>query len=126
MGRFKRMKIGFIPKVVTSALVFMGYSVFFPRLFVVSSVWIALFAAVVLSILNVLVKPLLLVFSIPFLLLTFGLFTVVINAIILQLTSAIVGSGFHFSNFGSSVFLAVILTIVYWVVEDYYKRKKEA
>jgi len=118
--------MGLIGRVVVSALVFLGYATFFPQEFYVSSIGVALFAALVLSILNFLVKPILTILSLPFIIFTFGLFTVVINAVILQLTSLFVGRGvFGFASFGSSLILAIILTLVYWVVEDYAKRNKK-
>jgi putative membrane protein len=119
-------KMKFLARVLVTTLVFMGYATFFPNNFYVSSIGVAIFAAVVLSILNVIVKPILTILSLPFIIVTFGLFTVIINAFILQLTSFFVGSSvFGFSGFGSSLLLAIILTVVYWIVADYVKRNKK-
>lgn len=52
----------------------------------------AIIAAFVLSILNMLVKPVLTILSLPFTLLTFGLFSFVVNAAILQMTSFLWGN----------------------------------
>ncbi|SJZ64180.1 putative membrane protein [Pilibacter termitis] len=117
--------MGFFTRLITTSLVFLGYAQFFPNMFHLSGLGVAVLAALVLSILNALVKPILTIFSLPLLLITFGLFSFVINAIILQLTSFIIGdSSFGFSNFGSSLLLAVVLTIVYSVVNDYFERRK--
>ena len=119
-------KMRLFGRVVVSTLVFMGYATFFPDQFYVSSIPVALLAAFVLSILNFLVKPILTFLSLPFLILTFGLFSIIINAVILQLTSLLVGREvFGFSGFGSSMLLAVILAIVYWIVSDYFKQNKK-
>ena len=55
--------------------------------FYVASVGVALVASLVLGILNTLVKPILLLLSLPINFLTLGLFSIVINGLMLQLTS---------------------------------------
>lgn len=57
-----------------------------------------LIAALVLGILNAFVKPLLQLVSIPFIVVTLGLFLVVINAVLLSLTARLV-PGFHVAGF---------------------------
>lgn len=79
-------------------------------MFYVSSVWVALVASLILAILDVLVKPILLVLSLPINLVTMGLFTIVINALMLQLTSYFVGSAvFHFSSFWATLLVAALM-----------------
>ena len=68
-------------------------------------------AALVLGILNVLVRPILLLLTLPLNLLTLGLFTFVINALMLELTGAIV-RGFQVDGFGSAVLGALLLSLV--------------
>ena len=61
-----------------------------------------LVVALVFGVLNVLVRPVLIVLTFPFLLLTLGLFTLVLNAFMLWLTSALseaLGLGFHVRGF---------------------------
>jgi putative membrane protein len=65
--------------------------------------------------LNALVRPLLQLLTCPLILLTLGLFTFVINAIVLWLTSAIsesFGLGFHVRGFGAAFLGALVVTIV--------------
>ncbi|MDR2465351.1 MAG: phage holin family protein, partial [Streptococcaceae bacterium] len=113
--------MGFFAKLITTAIVFLGFSQFFPSLFHLSGIAMALLASFVLAILNLLIKPLLNIISLPFILLTFGLFTFIINGVMLQLTSLIVGSqNFAFSSFWGSVLLAILLTVVQMIVEDYF------
>jgi putative membrane protein len=59
----------------------------------------ALVAAVVLGLVNAVIKPILLLLTLPINLLTLGLFTVVINALLVWFTSKLV-PGFHIANFG--------------------------
>jgi len=70
----------------------------------------ALLAAFVLSVLNLLVRPLLVIFTLPLLVITLGLFVWVINAWLLMLTSRIVG-GFHVDGFRSALLASLLLSI---------------
>lgn len=70
----------------------------------------ALLAAFVLSVLNLLVRPLLVIFTLPLLVITLGLFVWVINAWLLMLTSKIVG-GFHVDNFRSALLASLLLSL---------------
>jgi putative membrane protein len=70
-----------------------------------------LIAAAVLGILNALVKPVLVLLSIPFLIITLGLFLLVINIVVLWLTSALV-TGFDISGFWTYVGAVAILWVV--------------
>ncbi len=75
----------------------------------------ALVVAVVLGVLNALVKPLLLVLTLPINVLTLGLFTFVINGLLIWLSAKIV-PGFTVSGFGVSILFAIVLTIVMYVL----------
>ena len=70
----------------------------------------ALLAAFVLSVLNVLVRPLLIVLTAPILLITLGLFLWVINAWLLMINSKIV-DGFQAKNFTTALLAALLLSI---------------
>lgn len=86
-------------------------------MFYISSAWIALLASFVLAILNVLVKPILVILSLPINILTLGLFSIVINGAMLQLTSMFVGPAFfHFSSFWSAMLIAIIMAICNTVI----------
>lgn len=67
-------------------------------------------AALVLGVLNSLVKPLLVIISLPIVMITLGFFIVVINALLLILTAKLV-SGFHVAGFWSAVGGALIISI---------------
>ena len=70
----------------------------------------ALLAAFVLSVMNVLVRPLLILLTAPILLITLGLFLWVINAWLLMITSKIV-DGFKVKNFTTALLAALLLSI---------------
>ena len=71
---------------VVMAAAFMGLSQTLPGFHVTG--WIpALFGAVILAVVNTLVKPVLFILSLPFIIVTFGLFLLVLNACMLKLTA---------------------------------------
>ncbi|KRM98859.1 phage holin family protein [Loigolactobacillus rennini] len=114
--------MGFWKRVLVNALIFLALAGFFPQMIHVATVWVALGASLVLGILNALIKPILLILSLPITILTLGLFSIVINALMLQLTAAFVGTGFAFSSFGASMFAAIILSLVNAIVTDRFAR----
>ena len=80
----------------------------------------AIIAALVLGIINAVIRPVLLLFTLPLNFLTLGLFTFVINALMLMLTSFFV-SGFvvdgFFAALVGSVVLSVISAVLTWLVK---------
>jgi putative membrane protein len=95
-----------------------------PGRFHVAGLWMALIASLILSLLNMIVKPILSLLSLPLTLLTFGLFSFVINAAMLTLTSSLIGDTyFGFSSFGSALIVAVCLSIINALVSDYNVKK---
>ena len=71
--------------------------------------------ALVFGILNAIVRPILFFFSLPLLIVTLGLFTFVLNAIVLLLTSALssrLGLGFTVDGFGAAFWGAIVISVV--------------
>ena len=71
----------------------------------------ALAAAIILSAVNTLLKPLLLFLTLPLNILTLGLFTFVINALLVLLTASVV-PGFRVENFLWALVFSLVLSIV--------------
>jgi len=71
----------------------------------------ALVAAAVLSLLNILVKPILVFLTFPITIITFGLFLLVLNALMFMLCAAIV-PGFRVSSFWSALLGALVVSVV--------------
>ena len=112
----------FIKRVIIDTILFIALAGLFSRtgMFYVNSVGTALLASAVLAVLNVLVKPILLILSLPINVLTLGLFSIVINALMLQLTSSFVGSFyFHFSSFVSAMLIAIVMSICNVIISDH-------
>ena len=78
--------------------------------------WPLLFAvALVFGVLNAVIRPVLFVLTLPFFIVTLGLFTFVLNAFMLWLTSAtsdLFGLRFHVDGFGAAFLGALIVTLV--------------
>jgi putative membrane protein len=68
-------------------------------------------AVLVLTFLNLLVRPILLVVTLPLIVLSLGLFLVVVNALLLELTAYLVG-GFSVTGFWPAVGGAVVISVV--------------
>lgn len=79
--------------------------------FVINNFTTALIVALVLGILNALVKPILLILTLPVNILTLGLFTFIINAVLIYLASRLV-SGFTLSGFGPALIAAILLWLI--------------
>lgn len=82
----------------------------------VDSVISAVIAAVVISLLNAFLKPLLVLISAPLILMSFGLFQLIINAFIVILTSRLV-TGFSVSSFIDAVWFSIVVTIVSFLLD---------
>jgi putative membrane protein len=76
--------------------------------------WAAVVTALVLGLINAILKPLLILLTLPITLLTLGLFTFVINALLVMLTSAIV-PGFDVRNFWWALLFSLILSIIHFI-----------
>jgi putative membrane protein len=85
--------------------------------FHVSGFGAALVASLILSILNMLVRPILIILTLPITILTLGLFLIVINAMTLLLTDAIMGNSFDISSFGLALLIVIIMSIFNLVVQ---------
>ncbi len=93
--------------------------------FNIASFWTALVAAAILGIVNLLIRPILLLLTLPVNILTLGLFTFVINALMLLLVANIV-QGFSINSFGTALFAAIIFWLVSMVLDLLFLRNASA
>lgn len=77
----------------------------------------ALGAALVLGIINALIKPILIILTLPINILTLGLFTLVINAFLVMLAAAVV-PGFAIASFWWALLFGVALSLVSAIIPD--------
>jgi putative membrane protein len=83
-----------------------------------------LLVALILGIVSNFVRPVVTFFSIPFIILTLGLFLLVINALMLMLTAWIaggVGIGFHVDGFWNALWGSIVVTVVNWATASLLK-----
>jgi putative membrane protein len=85
----------------------------------------ALLAGVILGLVNALIRPILFVLTLPFTIVTLGLFIFVLNAICLALT-AFVLPGFSIDGFWSAVFGALIVSVVSWMLSGVFVPEEES
>lgn len=77
-------------------------------------------ASLLLGIINAFVRPVLLLLSLPFIIVTLGIFIFVVNALLLMFVSKIV-PGFAVSGFWSAFFASIIISIVSWALSSFFR-----
>ena len=102
--------MGLIIQVVGTALALLLVSRIVPGISV-DGIYVAILAALVLGVLNVLVKPILFILTLPITILTFGLFTFVLNAFMFWLAASFL-NGFSVSGFLPALVGSIIVTAV--------------
>jgi len=83
----------------------------------------AIIVAIVLSILNLLIKPLLVILTLPITIVTLGLFLIVINALIILLADYLI-SGFSVDNIWWAILFSVLLSILQSLLHSFIKKDK--
>jgi len=101
---------------IVSALVILAIAYILPGVGV-SSFWVALVVALVLGLINAFIRPIVLLLTLPINLLTLGLFTLVIDTVLILLAAWIV-TGFDIGSF----WWAFIFSIALWVVNMFIKK----
>ncbi|MBD3307510.1 phage holin family protein [candidate division KSB3 bacterium] len=103
-------KDSFLVRLIINALAFLIVSSIYSGM-TVTGFWAAVIAALIWGVINALLKPLLFLLTLPINVLTFGLFTFVINGVILLLTSALY-SGLVIGGFWAGILAAILLSVV--------------
>ena len=80
--------------------------------------WTLLAAALLLGVVNAFVRPLIVLLTLPFTVLTLGLFLLIINALMLELVAALL-DGFVLHGFGAAFRAAIVVSITSWIVSWY-------
>jgi putative membrane protein len=109
--------------IVINAVLFIALAGFFKDSFYIESFLAALGASFVLSVLNIFVKPILIILTLPVTVFTLGLFLLVINGVTLLLTDRIMGSSFEMNGFGTAVLVAIIMSFVNVIIQKQLMRE---
>ena len=88
----------------------------------VSGFFSAFFAAAILGILNAFLRPILFIMTLPINIMTLGLFTFVLNAIMLMMASGVI-SGFEVYGFWSAVFGSLLISLVSWLLTSFISKR---
>ncbi|MBI4587779.1 MAG: phage holin family protein [Candidatus Rokubacteria bacterium] len=106
--------MGFLVRVLVNALAIFLAAAVVPGI-EIRGVLSALGAGLVLGLVNAVVRPILLVLTLPLTLMTLGLFLFVLNGLCLWLTALLV-KGFEVHGFWAAVFGALIVSVVSWLL----------
>lgn len=101
---------------VLNALVLLGVAYFVPGI-QVSGFYAALISALVLGLVNAVIRPLLILLTLPVNILTLGLFTLVINAFLFWFVSTVV-KGFTVAGFWPAFWGALLFSLVSWLLSE--------
>ena len=85
----------------------------------------SLLAALILGAVNAMIRPIIIILTLPINILTLGLFTLVINVAMVSLVALII-PGFSIANFWTALIFTIILSIITWIMEGVIKEKKGA
>lgn len=87
--------------------------------------WVAAVVAVVLGGINTFIKPVIKILSIPVNIITLGLFSFVINGLMVLLCAKIIGEQyFHLDSFWAAILFSIILSLVNWVIHKMFDPEK--
>ena len=116
--------MNFLLRILITALVAFGLAHVLTGIRV-DTYWTALVFALILAVLNVLVKPILILLTLPLTLITLGLFLFVVNALVVLLASRFV-RGFSIDNFWWGLIFALLLSVITSVIfKELDKEKKK-
>ncbi|WLD92935.1 phage holin family protein [Alkalihalobacillus sp. AL-G] len=109
---------GWLISLVVNTIVLMVVAGFFSESFYLSGLGAAVVASFLLSVMNVIVKPILVILTLPVTVLSLGLFLFVINAVTLMLTAGLMGDAFEISGFGMALGAAIIISLLNLLINN--------
>ncbi len=112
----------FIVRLIVNMVAILIISHLFPKLIWVDGFGSALVAAFLLGIVNTIIRPILILLTLPLTLLTLGIFLLIINGLMLWLVSALVG-GFYVNGFWGAVFGSILISLVSWILSRFLPSK---
>ena len=111
--------------ILINAILFIALAGFLKESLYIESFTASLGASFVLSILNILVKPILIILTLPVTVFTLGLFLFVVNAVTLLLTDEIMGASFEIGSFGTALLIAVIMSLFNAIIQNQFMRRNK-
>lgn len=105
-----------------NALALLGVAYYLPGVGV-NGFYAALITALVLGLVNAVIRPIILLLTLPITIVTLGLFTFVINGLLFWFVSTVV-QGFEVDSFKSAFLGALIMTLASWVISWFLKKDR--
>lgn len=122
----EQMRGSLVMRVLVNALAIFVVANYLPIGLTISGLGSALMAAFILGIVNAIIRPIIFFFTLPINILTIGLFTFVINGLMLSLASKLV-SGMHvdgiLSAIGASIFISIVSMLINSLVYPEKRRR---
>lgn len=88
--------------------------------FHLANLWTAIVTAIVIGVVNILIKPILQLVALPISILTFGVTAFLINVFLLWVVSKVV-PGFQIATFGAAIIASIVLSLVSWFLHKLAK-----
>ncbi|OZM56534.1 hypothetical protein CIB95_12240 [Lottiidibacillus patelloidae] len=104
---------------IINVLITTGLLLLFANVFTsveITGIGAALLASAILSVVNAIVKPVIVFFTLPLTIVSLGLFLFIINGFMLYITDVLMGSSFHIATFGMTILLSILLAILHVVI----------
>ncbi|MBQ2539611.1 MAG: phage holin family protein [Bacteroidales bacterium] len=114
-NRFYSGPFGFLAQLVVMTLAAILAAYILPGVRI-DSVMAAILTAAVIALLNTFIRPILIVITLPFTIVSMGLFLIIINALIILMTEGLVSS-FHVDSFWSALLFSLLLTAFDYLLE---------
>lgn len=109
-----------ILRLLVNALVIFLLAQYLPG-FSVSNYTTAVIFALILGLVNAVIRPLITILTLPITLMTLGLFTLVINAVLFLIVASVV-DGVDVASFGTAFLAALILSLISWLLSFFLKK----
>ena len=114
--------VGGLIRLVLQGVAVFAASYLIPGIYL-ADFWHALLVALILSVVNVTVKPVLQLLTFPITFLTLGFFLLVINALMVMLVDYFV-KGFSVGGFLNALFFSIVISVIYWILDGIFGDKK--
>lgn len=120
----------FLLRLIACAIAVACAALLIPGIEVVGGNWMPfIMMALVLALINASIKPFLQLISLPVTIITLGIFSLIINALMLQLASGVAAGIFHsgisIDSFGSAFLAAIVISIVSTIMSSLFGVKEE-
>jgi putative membrane protein len=117
--------VRWIVSILINAVLFLALAGFMNESFFIDGITAAIAASAILSILNVLVRPVLIILTLPLTIISLGSFIFVVNAITLLLVDKLMGSAFEITSFWTALGATILLSIANLIISHTINKKED-